>query len=113
MEMGKQGVIFFLSEEAVNNARKHAKASLIQVRLRYLDHSLVVLEIKDNGVGFDLKAVTENYEDRGSLGMVNLNERTELINGLLHIDSAPNKGTNVQVFIPLTEEAADRLHRAK
>ncbi len=113
MEMGKQGVIFFLSEEAVNNARKHAKASLIQVRLRYLDHSLVVLEIKDNGVGFDLKAVTENYEDRGSLGMVNLNERTELINGLLHIDSAPAKGTNVQVFIPLTEEAADRLHRAK
>ncbi len=113
MEMGKQGVIFFLSEEAVNNARKHAKASLIQVRLRYLDHSLVVLEIKDNGVGFDLKAVTENYEDRGSLGMVNLNERTELINGLLHIDSVPDKGTNVQVFIPLTEEAADRLHRAK
>ena len=113
LEMGKQGVIFFLSEEAVNNARKHAKASLIRVRLRYLDHSLVVLEIKDNGEGFDVKAVTENYADRGSLGMVNLDERTELINGLLHIDSAPDKGTNVQVFIPLTEEAADRLHRAK
>jgi signal transduction histidine kinase len=113
LEMGKQGVIFFLSEEAVNNARKHAKASLIQVRLRYLDHGLIVLEIKDNGEGFDVKAVKTNYEQRGSLGMVNLDERTELINGLLHIDSAPGKGTNVQVFIPLTEEAADRLHRAK
>jgi signal transduction histidine kinase len=111
--MGKQGVIFFLAEEAVNNARKHAKASLIDVRLRYLDHGLIVLEIKDNGKGFDVKAVTKNYEKRGSLGMVNLDERTELINGLLHIDSAPDKGTNVQVFIPLTEEAADRLHRAK
>ena len=113
LEMGKQGVIFFIVEEAVNNARKHAKASLIKVRLRYLDHSLILLEIKDNGSGFDLKAVTKDYENRGSLGMVNLDERTELLNGLLHIDSASGKGTNVQVFIPLTEEAADRLHRAK
>lgn len=113
LEMGKQGVIFFIAEEAVNNARKHAKAQLIKIRLRYVDHSIILLEIQDNGIGFDVKSVTQNYESRGSLGMVNLNERTELINGLLHIDSAPNKGTNVQVFIPLTEEAADRLHRAK
>ena len=113
LEMGKQGVIFFIAEEAVNNARKHAKASLIKVRLRALDHSLILFEIKDNGGGFDLKAVTKNYEKRGSLGMVNLDERTELLNGLLHIDTAPNKGTNVQVFIPLTEDAADRLHRSK
>jgi signal transduction histidine kinase len=112
LEMGKQGVIFFLAEEAVNNARKHAKATLIRVRLRTLEHSLIVLEVKDNGVGFDVKAVNQHYEKRGSLGMVNLTERTELINGLLHIDSAPGKGTNVQVFIPLTEDAADRLHRA-
>ena len=111
--MGKQGVIFFISEEAVNNARKHAKASLIKVRLRSLEHSLIVLEIMDNGRGFDVKEVNQNYEKRGSLGMVNLRERTELINGLLHIDSTPGKGTNVQVFIPLTEDAADRLHRSK
>ncbi len=113
LEMGKQGVIFFLSEEAVNNARKHAKAPVITVRLRAIEHSIILLEIKDNGVGFDVKAVNENYEDRGSLGMINLTERTELINGLLNLDSAPGKGTNVQVFIPLTEEAADRLHRAR
>ncbi len=113
LEMGKQGVIFFISEEAVNNARKHAKANLIKVRLRSLEHSLVVLEIMDNGGGFDVKEVNTNYEKRGSLGMVNLKERTELINGLLHIDSKLGKGTNVQVFIPLTEDAADRLHRSK
>ncbi len=112
LEMGKQGVIFFIAEEAVNNARKHAKASIIRVRLRALEHSLILLEIKDNGVGFDVKAVNQHYEKRGSLGMINLTERTELINGLLHIDSAPGKGTNVQVFIPLTEDAADRLHRS-
>ena len=113
LEMGKQGVIFFISEEAVNNARKHARASLISVRLRSIEHSMLLLEIKDNGVGFDVDAVNQNYENRGSLGMINLTERTELINGLLNLDSVPGRGTNVQVFIPLTEDAADRLHRAR
>lgn len=113
LEIGKQGVIFFLVEEALNNARKHAKAASVKVRLCSLEHSLMMLEIQDDGVGFDVKAVNQTYEKRGSLGMINLSERTELINGLLHIDSAPGKGTKVQVFIPLTEEAADRLHHSK
>jgi len=39
--------------------------------------------------------------------------RAELVNGLLNVDSAPGKGTRVQVYIPLTDEAADRLHHAK
>jgi signal transduction histidine kinase len=45
--------------------------------------------------------------------MINLRERTELVNGMLNIDSAPGKGTRVQVYIPLSEEAADRLHHGK
>ena len=113
LEIGKQGVIFFIAEEAVNNARKHAKASLIKLRLRNLEPGLSLLEIQDNGVGFDLGLISKDYEKRGSLGMVNLNERTEMIRGLLHIDSVLGKGTNVQIFIPLTEEAAERLHHRK
>lgn len=113
LEISKQTVVFYLVEEAVNNARKHASASFIRVSLRYLpnDNSLALLEIYDNGVGFDVKSVTSSYEKRGSLGMVNLNERTELINGMLHIESAPGQGTRVQVLIPLTTEAIDRLER--
>lgn len=113
LEIGKQGVIFFIAEEAVNNARKHAKASLIKIRLRYLEPGLSLLEVQDNGAGFDVSLINKDYEKRGSLGMVNLNERTEMISGLLHIDSVLGKGTNVQVFIPLTEEAAERLHHRK
>lgn len=112
LEMGKQGVVFYIVEEAVNNARKHAKAAHIGVRLRSLEEGLALLEIQDDGVGFDVEAVNRTYDSRGSLGMVNLRERTELVNGLLHIQSAPGKGTRVQVFIPLTEEAADRMHHA-
>lgn len=112
LEIGKQTVIFYLVEEALTNARKHAKASIITVRLKFLprDTSLALLEIEDNGAGFDVNAVNKEYEKRGSLGMVNLRERTELISGLLNIDSTPGKGTNVQIAIPLNEEATNRLH---
>jgi signal transduction histidine kinase len=112
LEINKQGVIFSLVEEAVNNARKHAQANIIVVSLKNgHDSGIALLEICDDGVGFDVKAVNKGYEKRGSLGMVNLRERSQLINGLLNIESYPGKGTRVQVFIPLNEDAADRLQR--
>jgi len=115
LEMGKTGVIFYIAEEAVNNARKHAQAAHIWVRLRPLSKQpdIAFLEIADDGLGFDVAAVNKSYDKRGSLGMVNLRERTELVNGVLHIESAPGKGAKIQVFIPLTEEAADQLHHAR
>lgn len=115
LEMGKSGVIFYIAEEAVNNARKHAQASHIWVRLSALHKQpeIVRLEIADDGVGFDVNATMKSYDKRGSLGMINLRERAELVNGLLNIESAPGRGTKVQVYIPLTEEAADLLHHAR
>ncbi len=115
LEMGKQGVIFYIIEEAVSNARKHASAENITVRLRQMETGIALLEIVDNGVGFDLKSMTQAYDKRSSssLGMVNLRERAELVNGLFQMDSVIGKGTKVQVYIPLTEEAADRLHHAR
>ena len=113
MEMGKQGVIFYIVEEATNNARKHANAPHIWVRLRPFEKEIALLEIEDDGLGFDVAAVTKGYDQRGSLGMVNLRERSELVNGMLNVDSAPGKGTRVQVYIPLSEEGADRLHHGK
>ena len=112
LEVGKQGVVFFIVEEAINNARKHAQAEHIWVTLRPFEKEMVLLEIRDDGVGFDVASVNRSYDKRGSLGMVNLRERAELVNGVLNIQSAPAKGTRVQVFIPLTDEAADRLHHS-
>ena len=112
LEVGKQGVIFYIVEEAVTNARKHARANHIWVSLRLFEKEIALLEVRDNGVGFDIAAVNRAYDQRGSLGMVNLNERTELVNGVLDLQSAPRRGTRVLVYIPLTEEAADRLHHA-
>ena len=113
LESSHQTVVFYLAEEATNNARKHAEATEIWVRLKCLAKAddIAVLEIVDNGVGFDVKSVMDSYDRRGSLGMINLRERADLINGLLKIDSAPGKGTRIRVFIPLTDQAADRLHQ--
>ena len=109
LEMGKQAVVFYIAEEAVNNARKHAEAEHIWVRLKMVREGLCHLDIEDDGVGFDAGAVAMSYESRGSLGMVNMRERTDLVNGILRIDSAIERGTRIQVIIPLSEEAADRI----
>lgn len=112
IELGKQGVIFYLVEEAVNNARKHAEADHIWVRLMSVEQEIAMLEIQDDGSGFNVDEIHRAYDERGSLGMVNLRERTELVSGFLNILSAPGKGTKIQIFIPLSEEAADRMHNA-
>ena len=115
LDSNHQTVIFYLVEEAVNNARKHAQATQITVRLKYItqDRSLAGLEVCDNGKGFDVGVVMGSYEQRGSLGMINLRERADQINGLLKVDSTPNQGTRIRVYIPLTEAALDRLHGAR
>ena len=104
----KQGLLFSITEEAVNNARKHAKAEQIFVRLKRQD-DLFRLVIEDNGGGFNLGAVDAGYDQRGSLGMVNMRERAELLNGQMKIDSGPGRGTRISLVVPLTEEAADTL----
>ncbi len=110
LELGKQNVLFYVAEEAINNARKHAQAAHVWVRARSKD-DVFVLEIEDDGIGFDLKTTSEGYEERGSLGMVNMYERAEIVSGLLKIESEIGKGTVVKLAVPLTPEAADRIRR--
>lgn len=112
LELGKQAVVFYIAEEAINNARKHATAEHIWVRLKLLRDGLSLLEIEDDGKGFNVTSIDAAYDNRGSLGMVNMRERSDLLNGVLRIDSAEGRGTRIQVVIPLTEEAADRLRHS-
>jgi signal transduction histidine kinase len=100
MDMGRQGVIFYIAEEAINNARKHAEAEHIWVSLTQRGNS-IVLEVQDNGVGFNIGAVDADYAQRGSLGIVNMRERAELVNGVLDIRSEDGKGTCVSLVVPL------------
>ncbi len=100
MTSHQTGTIFYIIEEAVNNARKHAQADVIRVRVtRYED--VLLVEVADEGVGFDVEAIGQNYEGRTSLGMVNLHERAELVDGTLTVESEPGKGTTISVVVPV------------
>ncbi len=70
-----------------------------------------MLEVQDDGVGFDMTGIETTTEQRGSLGLRNMSERTEMMSGIFRIDSSPGKGTIIRVLIPLTSEAAERLRR--
>lgn len=98
-----QGALFYVIEEGVNNARKHAQASQIHVRL-YQRGQHCIIEIEDNGVGFDVAQVNTNYHKRGSLGMVSMRERAELANGELIVQSEKGRGTRITIRILIPEE---------
>jgi signal transduction histidine kinase len=87
----------------VNNARKHADASRVVVRLAVED-DLFMAQVADNGRGFDLDAVETGYGSRGSLGLINLRERAELVEGNITIESEPGQGTSVTLVVPIVEE---------
>lgn len=109
LDMRKQGVLFYIAEEAVHNAVKHAQAEHITLRL-LSDAEYITMQIEDDGVGFNLGAVDRDYHQRGSLGLVNMRERAELLNGLLTISSSEGQGTLITATIPATDEAARSLH---
>lgn len=96
--------VFAVIQEAVNNAKKHAQAQQIDLILQpdESQDTLTVL-IKDNGKGFDLQAMKARYETRGSLGMINMQERTSAINGTFSIHSEVGQGTEVILSLPLNE----------
>jgi signal transduction histidine kinase len=95
-----QGVVFAIVEEALNNARKYSEATQIEVRF-WQEDNLFVASVHDNGVGFDTSSVARNYSTRGSLGMVNMHERAERIDGSLSVESSPQAGTTVTLVVPL------------
>ena len=100
-----QSVVFSIVEEALGNARKYARAKQIQVRFWQEDNLFVAL-IQDNGVGFDVQAVNHDYSSRGSLGMVNMRERADRIDGSLRLDSTPGHGTSVTLVVPLDKHGS-------
>jgi len=98
-----EGVAFSIIEEAANNAKKYAQARNIWVRLGFED-DLFVATVKDDGQGFDVAEVLDSYDQRGSLGLINMRERAELVEGTWTIESAIGQGTKVTLIVPLPEE---------
>jgi signal transduction histidine kinase len=95
-----EGVIFIIVQEAVNNARKHARAGEVVIYL-YQEEGQLVASVRDRGKGFNISAVESSYNTRGSLGLLNMRERARLIGGEFRIRSVEGEGTNVELRVPL------------
>ena len=91
--------IYRVALEALNNIRKHAQAKKVNLQLEFNSDD-VLLDIADDGIGFDLYEVTNNKALRGSLGLVTMKERSEMIGGSFQIETAPNKGTRIYLRLP-------------
>jgi signal transduction histidine kinase len=96
-----EGTLFNIIQESINNALKYAKADHVWVRLKQSQNTLEVT-IQDDGRGFDLQKVMSSYEQRGSFGLLNIEERAKLIGGMAELHSAPGAGTTVRVIVPLS-----------
>jgi signal transduction histidine kinase len=103
------GAILAIVQEAVNNTKKHAKANNLWIRLTGTD-DLLVVQVEDDGLGFDVAAIERNYDAMGSFGLLNMRERAELIEGELGIESSevmPEQGTIVTLRVPLSRALAN------
>jgi PAS domain S-box-containing protein len=82
-----------IAQEALANAVQHGNATRITVRLAARS-SAFVLEVEDDGVGFDANAPSHG------MGLVNMRERAAALGGDLHVTSIAGQGTRVHVIIP-------------
>ena len=93
-----EGCLFYVAEEALNNALKHARATTVLVRLHLADVR-VELAIEDDGRGFDARTVSEG------LGLAGMRERVLACAGSLEIQTRTGEGTRVVASLPLPGEA--------
>ena len=90
----KAVALYYITQEALNNILKHARANSVLVKLRQT-HKSIILEITDNGEGFDIHSI-----DQSGIGLQNMKARTSQINGTLKISSRPGSGTTIKVVVP-------------
>ncbi len=95
--------LFRMFQETINNILKHSRASLIIVNLKYLD-DIFVMEIKDNGLGFNVTEKKESTSSGSGVGLRSLFNRASIIGAEISINSEPGQGTCVLVQLPLQEE---------
>jgi signal transduction histidine kinase len=90
-----------IAQEALTNIARHAEATTGGVRLA-TDPASLTITIDDNGVGFDVADVERPGKRRG-LGLLSIRERVAGLGGTVRIESAPGRGSRIEVTLPALE----------
>jgi signal transduction histidine kinase len=86
--------VFRAVQEAISNIARHAQAESVLIQASLEDGRLLV-EIEDDGVGFDPSAVVRTPDSLRGVGLLGIRERMDILGGHVRIDSAPGSGTSV------------------
>ena len=92
--------LYRILQEALKNVEQHARARRVTVDLTLPDAS-VQLNIRDDGVGFDLAQHAAKREGQGVLGLLGMRERAAYVGGELTVKSGRRAGTEIEATIPL------------
>lgn len=94
--------LMMIVREAVTNAGTHGSAKKIGI-LAQVDADHILIEVSDDGVGFDVQSATKPLSDH--FGILGMRERAAAIGATFEITSSPGRGTVVQVSLPCEREA--------
>jgi signal transduction histidine kinase len=97
LPFGHKQTLYRITQEALHNIVKHAKATYVNVSLKEFDQHVQVC-IQDKGIGFN---VNENFSER--LGLKSMRERTEALGGRFELASTLGQGTTIMITIPRGE----------
>jgi signal transduction histidine kinase len=92
--------LYRITQEALTNVRNHAQATTASVRLAFYSN-IVHLTVSDNGKGFVLPPLISEFTLHDSLDLMGIQERVWAVNAALTIDTAPSKGTRLDVKMPI------------
>jgi signal transduction histidine kinase len=93
-------VLYRVVQEALTNVSRHARTDRAWLRLEYQPER-VILQIRDAGIGFEPPQKPGNGHGWGIVGM---RERVEAVGGIFHLETAPGKGTFIEIAIPLHQQ---------
>jgi signal transduction histidine kinase len=91
-----------IAQEALWNVEQHSRATQVIVILTFKEYE-ARLEIRDNGIGFNVPSLRKGFPASDQLGLIGMQERAELLGGKLEIQSSPGKGTQVTASVPIEE----------
>lgn len=93
-------VLFRITQEALRNVSKHARATQVDVTLAF-DPDEVTVTVEDNGQGFDAPELPNMYAQQGHFGLMGMQERAQLFGGKVYVKSERSKGTKVVAYVPI------------
>jgi two-component system sensor histidine kinase UhpB len=94
-----KSTLFRIAQEAINNVVRHSQASSTEISL-FNEGNFVVLEVKDDGRGFDPNIAREQALESHHFGILGMQERAKLVGGSIELVSGPDSGTQVLIQVP-------------